>query len=52
VNDEFAAALSRDRRGGWFGFFSGGIVAELAPLVVSHDPVVETVVWDNVNSGG
>jgi hypothetical protein len=52
VNDEFAPALSRDRLGDQFGGFSGGVVAELVPIVVTDDPVVEAVVRNNVNSGG
>jgi hypothetical protein len=52
MNDEFVPALSRDRLGGRFGDFSGGIVAKLVPIVVAHHPVVEIVVRNNVNSGG
>jgi hypothetical protein len=52
VNDELIATLSRDRLGNQLGGFSGGIVAELVPIVVTHDPVVEAVVGNNVNSGG
>jgi hypothetical protein len=52
MNDEFVPALSRDRLGGRFGDFSGGIVAKLMPIVVAHHPVVEIVVRNNVNSGG
>jgi hypothetical protein len=35
-----------------FGGFSGGVVAELLPNVGAYNPVVEVVVWDNVNSSG
>jgi hypothetical protein len=52
VNNELVAALSRDRPGDQFGGFSGGIVAELVPVVVTHDPVVEAVVRNDVNSDG
>src|ERR1700694_5502637 len=52
MNDEFVPALSRDRLGGRFGDFSGGIMAKLVPIVVAHHPVVEIVVRNNVNSGG
>jgi hypothetical protein len=52
VNDELIAAFSRDRLGDRLGGFSGGVVAELVPIVVTHDPVVEAVVGNNVNSGG
>src|SRR5882757_589200 len=52
VNDELIAALSRDRLGDQLGGFSGGVVAELVPIVVTHDPVLEAVVGNNVNSGG
>jgi hypothetical protein len=38
MNDEFVPALSRDRLGGRFGDFSGGIMAKLVPIVVAHHP--------------
>src|SRR3981081_1864687 len=50
VNNELVAALSRDRPDDQFGGFWGGIVPELVPIVVTHDPVVEAVVRKNVNS--
>jgi hypothetical protein len=52
VNDEFGLTLSRHRVGGQFGGFSGGIMAQLVPDVLAHDPVVETIVRHNVNSRG
>jgi hypothetical protein len=52
VDDEFDLALLRDRLRDLFGGFSGGVVAEFLPDVGAYDPVVEVVVWDNVNSSG
>jgi hypothetical protein len=52
VDDEFGLALLRDRLRDPFGGFSGGVVAEFLPDVGAYDPVVEVVVWDNVNSSG
>src|SRR6266550_8860939 len=52
VNDELIATLSRDRLGDQLGGFSGSVVAELVPVVVTHDPVLEAVVGNNVDSGG
>jgi hypothetical protein len=49
---KFGLARLRDRLGGQLGFFSGGEMAELLPDIAAHDPVVEAVVWNNVNSGG
>src|SRR5258708_12586204 len=51
VNDELVAILSRDCLGTQLGPFSGGVVAEHLPIVATHDPVVKTVVRNNVNSG-
>jgi hypothetical protein len=51
VNDEFAVARSRERLGGQLGLFSGGEVPELLPNVAAHDPVIKTVVRNNVNGG-
>jgi hypothetical protein len=52
VNDELVAILSRDRLGDQLGLFSGAVVAEHLAIVVTYDPVVKTVVRNNVNSGG
>jgi hypothetical protein len=37
VNDELIATLSRDRLGDQLGGFSGNVVAELFPIVVTHE---------------
>jgi hypothetical protein len=50
VNEEFGLALLRDCLGDPLGGFSGG-VAELVANVAAHDPVVETIVRNNMNSG-
>jgi hypothetical protein len=52
VTDEFRLALSRERLCGEFRFLSGGEVPELLPNIAAHDPVVKTVVRNNVNCGG
>jgi len=52
MNDEFGLALSRDRLGSQFGGFSSAVVAELVPDVAAHDPVVEAIVRNYMNSGG
>jgi hypothetical protein len=52
MNDELRLQFSRDRLRGQLGFLSGRIVTDLAPIVVTHDPVVEIIVGNNVNSGG
>jgi hypothetical protein len=49
VDHQFAAALLRERLRDKFSGLSGREVAELAPAVISHDPVVETVVRPDVN---
>jgi hypothetical protein len=51
VNDEFGLALLRDCLGDPLGGFSGGVVAELVANVAAHDPVVEAIVRNNMNSG-
>jgi hypothetical protein len=45
-------ALSRESLGDQFGGFSGRVMTRLTSTVVAHDPVVETVVRDNVKGGG
>jgi hypothetical protein len=49
---KFGLARLRDRLGGQLGFFSGGEMAELLPDIAAHDPVVEAVVRNNMNSSG
>jgi len=51
INDELAPKLSRDGLADQFCRFSGWIVTELIPAIISHDPVVETFVRDYVNGG-
>jgi len=52
MNNEFRPQFSRGRLRGQFCFLSGRIVTDLVPIVVTHDPVVEIIVGNNVNSGG
>ena len=52
MNDELRLQFSRGRLRGQLGFLSGRIVTDLVPIVVTHDPVVEIIVGNNVNSGG
>lgn len=49
MNDEPGFQFPGNRLRGQFGVFPGWIVTELAPPVVANDPIVEIVVWDNVN---
>ncbi len=52
MNDKLRLQFSRGRLRGQLGFLSGRIVTDLVPIVVTHDPVVEIIVGNNVNSGG
>jgi hypothetical protein len=48
MNDELRLQFSRGRLRGQLGFLSGRIVTDLVPIVVTHDPVVEIIVGNNV----
>jgi len=52
MNDELRLQFSRNRLRGQLGFLSGRIVTDLVPIVGTHDPVVEIIVGNYVNSGG
>jgi hypothetical protein len=52
MNDELRLQFSRGRLRGQLGFLSGWIVTDFTPIVVTHDPVVEIIVGNSVNSGG
>jgi hypothetical protein len=49
MDHQFASAFLREGMGDTFGGFPSRIVAEVPPLVVLHDPVVEIVVRHHVN---
>jgi hypothetical protein len=51
VDNDVAPELSRKRLGDQFGGFSGRVVAQLAAAIVAQDPVVETIVRDDVKGG-
>jgi hypothetical protein len=51
VNDELVSGLSRDRLGHELGGFPGAVMAVHFSVLVTHDPVVKTVVRNNVNCG-
>jgi hypothetical protein len=49
MHDQFDVPISRDRLRHQFGCFYGGVVAELVSSLGADDPVVETVVRNNMN---